>query len=190
MERFIAFDVETPNSYNHRMSSIGIAVVEQGRIVDTFTSLINPETHFDAFNIALTGITPEQTEAAPTFPELWDEIGELMMSGTLVVHNAAFDMRVLSRCLMDYEIDVPRTAKYLCTVTMGRKCYPLLPNHKLDTLCRCRGIELDHHRAESDSCACASLLLDYLAHGLQPELFIRTYDLWNGCTMKTFHGKR
>ena len=91
MERYIAFDVETPNSYNHRMSSIGIAVIEQGRIVDTFTSLIDPETHFDAFNISLTGITPEMVETAPTFAELWEKIGETMLSGILVAHNAAFD---------------------------------------------------------------------------------------------------
>ena len=189
MERFIAFDVETPNSYNHRMSSIGIAVIEHGRIVDTFSSLIDPETHFDAFNIALTGITPELAETAPTFPELWAEIGETMLSGILVAHNAAFDMHVLSRCLMHYEIDVPRTARFLCTVTMGRRCYPSLPNHKLDTLCRCRGIELDHHRADSDSLACASLLLDYMAQGLRPEMFIRTYDLWNGNTLKNHKQK-
>ena len=32
--RYIAFDVETPNSRNDRMSSIGIAVVEDGRIAE------------------------------------------------------------------------------------------------------------------------------------------------------------
>ena len=190
MDRFIAFDVETPNAYNHRMSSIGVAVIEQGKIVESFSSLIDPETHFDAFNISLTGISPEMVETAPTFPELWNKIGEIMCSGVLVAHNAAFDMRVLSKCLMHYEIDTPRTAKYLCTVTMGRKCFPSLPNHKLDTLCRCRGIALDHHRADSDSLACAALLLDYMAQGMRPEPFIRTYDLWNGNTMRTYQGKR
>lgn len=189
MDRFIAFDVETPNSYNHRMSSIGIAVIEQGKIVDSFSSLIDPETHFDAFNISLTGISPEMVESAPTFPEFWNEAGELMQSGILVAHNAAFDMRVLSKCLKHYEIDEPRYADFLCTVTMGRKCYPMLPNHKLDTLCRCRGIELNHHRADSDSRACALLLLDYMKQGLGPDPFIRTYDLWNGYTLKGFHRK-
>ena len=126
MERFVAFDVETPNYYNDRMSSIGIAVIENGQIVDSFSSLVDPESHFDAFNISLTGITPELVETAPTFPELWAEIGETMLSGILVAHNATFDMRVLSSCLMHYEIDVPRTARFLCTVTMGRKCYPTL----------------------------------------------------------------
>jgi DNA polymerase-3 subunit epsilon len=51
MNRIIAFDVETPNSYNDRMSSIGIAVIQDGAIYRTWSTLVNPETHFDAFNI-------------------------------------------------------------------------------------------------------------------------------------------
>ena len=70
-QRYIAFDVETPNSYNHRMSAIGVAVVEDGVIVEEFSTLVNPETHFDLFNIGLTGITPEAAAQAPTFAELW-----------------------------------------------------------------------------------------------------------------------
>ena len=46
MNRYIAFDVETPNSANDRMSAIGAAVVEDGRIVETFSTLVNPETAF------------------------------------------------------------------------------------------------------------------------------------------------
>ena len=56
--RYIAFDVETPNYANDRMSAIGIAVVEDGRIAQEFYSLINPETYFNRFHMDLTGITP------------------------------------------------------------------------------------------------------------------------------------
>ena len=68
---------------------------------------------------------------------------------------------------------------YLCTCQMGRRCYPALPNHKLDTLCGHVGIQLNHHQADSDSHACALLLLDYLEHGMDAEPFLRTYDLIN-----------
>ena len=190
MERFVAFDVETPNSFNDRMSSVGITVIENGMIVDSFSTLVDPETHFDTFNIALTGITPDMAAKAPAFPDVWKEISPLMRSGILAAHNAAFDLRVLSRCLMDYEIDDLHYAGYVCTVTMGRKCFPNLPNHKLDTLCRCREIALNHHRADSDSFACASLLLDYMAQGMRPEPFVRTYDFWRGKTLRTYDRKR
>ena len=53
MPRFIAFDFETPNHNNDRISAIGISVIEDGTIVDSYFSLVNPETNFDTFNIEL-----------------------------------------------------------------------------------------------------------------------------------------
>lgn len=177
MQRCIAFDVETPNARNARMSAIGVAVLEDGAVVESFGTLVDPETHFDPFNIALTGIDPEAVRGAPTFPELWEQIGQLMQSGILIAHNASFDLKVLAQCLRHYELEAPQIVPYACTVQMGRRCYPELPNHRLDTLCRFRRITLNHHRADSDSLACAQLLLDYLEHGLELEPFIRRYDL-------------
>ena len=43
MARFVAFDVETPNRWNDRMSAIGITVLEDGEIVEEFYSLVDPE---------------------------------------------------------------------------------------------------------------------------------------------------
>ena len=178
MERFVAFDVETPNAANDRMSAIGIAVIEEGELVYSFSSLIDPEVHFDAFNIRLTGISEDTVREAPSFAGVWPEIGPLLQSGVLLAHNASFDLRVLACCLDAYGIDMPRYLRYACTVQMGRRCYPELPNHRLDTLCRYRGIALDHHRADSDSLACAKLLLDYEKYGLDPAAFLRVYDWW------------
>ena len=45
-ERYIVFDVETPNSHNDRMSSIGVVVVEGQDVIQEHYTLINPETHF------------------------------------------------------------------------------------------------------------------------------------------------
>ena len=177
MERVIAFDVETPNAWNDRISAIGITVIEDGRIARGYTSLVNPETHFDPFNISLTGITPDMVRTAPTFPELWRQIGPVLQSGILLAHNAPFDLRVLACCLKDYGIPGPRTVRYACTVRMGRTCYPGLPNHRLDTLCRRCRIPLSHHQADSDSRACAALFLDYLQNGLSITPFLRQYDL-------------
>ena len=176
-QRIVAFDVETPNFKSDRMSSIGIAVIEDGRIIDTYASLIDPETYFNRFNIELTGITPEMVKKAPTFPVIWKKIGPVLESGILLAHNAAFDMRVLAQCINFYGIETEMIREYACTVQMGRKCYPELEDHKLDTLCRHLDIELDHHKADSDSIACAKLYLDYKDHGIRIDKFKRTYDL-------------
>ena len=184
-QRYIAFDVETPNSRNHRMSAIGVAVAEDGVIVEEFSTLVNPETHFDAFNIQLTGITPEAAAGAPTFAELWPELGPVLGSGLLIAHNAPFDMSVLCKCLLAYRIRWRARVDYACTVRMGRQCCPSLPNHKLNTLCEHYGTALDHHRAGSDSRACAELLLRYLEQGVDIARFRRSYDLFH---MRTVPG--
>lgn len=176
MSRYIAFDVETPNRANRRMSAIGITVIEDGTVVDGFYSLVNPETHFDYFNVRLTGISEGSVCGAPAFPELWPRIEPLMSSGILVAHNAVFDMGVLKWCLRDYGIDWRSHVPYLCTVQMGRRILPGM-SHKLDVLCDHYGIELDHHHAGSDSRACAEILLRYINSGTDVKQFIRTYSL-------------
>ena len=175
--RFIAFDVETPNSCNNRMSSIGIAVVENGMICDTFSSIVNPETYFDWFNIKLTGITPKEAEKAPTFGELWPTLEEYLGSGLLIAHNAPFDMSVLAKCIRAYCVDWYDKVEYACTVRMGKAGFPELPNHKLDTMSRFLGIELDHHRADSDSIACAEIMLRCFERGVDVRRFRRVYDM-------------
>ena len=173
MSRFVAFDVETPNHRNDRMSAIGITVVEDGRIVEEFYSLVNPETEFDYFNTQLTGISEDTIRNAPTFRELWPRVDPFMSSGLLVAHNAAFDMNVLKKCLSAYEIDWMPYTRYICTVQMGRRLLPGI-SHKLDALCGYYGIELEHHQAASDSRACAEILLRYLEGGAEVKPFVRT----------------
>ena len=175
--RYVAFDVETPNHYNNRMSAIGISVVEDGRVTDSFYSLVDPEQPFDYFNTKLTGINEETVFDAPSFPELWPRIEPLLSSGLLVAHNASFDMGVLRKCLESYEIEWRPYARAVCTVIMGRSLLPGI-SHKLNELCERFGIELDHHKADSDSRACAEILIRYMESGAQPEKFIRTYHMF------------
>lgn len=89
-ERYVAFDVETPNAQNRRMSAIGVCVIEQGQIVQELDTLVDPETHFDPFNVALTGITPEMERGQPTFAALWQLLEPMLRGSILVAHNAPF----------------------------------------------------------------------------------------------------
>ena len=174
VKRYVVFDVETPNRYNNRMSAIGIAVIEDGQIVDTFYSLIDPEQPFDYFNSVLTGINEETVFDAPSFPEVWEQIEPIMSSGILVAHNASFDIGVLRRCLESYEIEWTPYVKGICTVIMGRSLLPGI-SHRLNDMCDYYGICLNHHQADSDSHACAEILLRYIENGADPAKYIRTY---------------
>ncbi|MCR4646106.1 MAG: 3'-5' exonuclease [Oscillospiraceae bacterium] len=173
---YIVFDVETPNRANDRISSIGITAVKEGRIVAQYATLVDPETHFDAFNTQLTGIDAEKVRGAPDFAELWERIGPIMSKGILVAHNAVFDMSVLRQCLKSYGIAWKATVPYLCTVQIGRRVLPGM-RHNLDVMCRHYGIPLDHHQADSDSRACAEILLRYIKSGVDVDSFVKQYRM-------------
>ena len=173
--RYIVFDVETPNFNNDRISAIGITVVEAGQIVERFYTLVDPEAHFDSFNIQLTGITPKMVEDAPNFRDLWQTIEPIMASGVLVAHNARFDLGVLCKCLRAYKISWKDSVPYACTCVMGRKFCPDFPNHKLNTMCEILGIDLNHHHAGSDSDACAEILLHYIHKSMPVGNYLQAY---------------
>ena len=85
-------------------------------------------------------------------------------------------MGVLRRCLESYEIEWKPYAKAICTVIMGRSLLPGI-SHKLNDLCEHFHICLNHHRADSDSHACAEILIRYMESGAAPEKWIRTYRM-------------
>ena len=174
MNRYIVFDVETPNRFSNRMSAIGITVIENGSITDEFYTLVNPETSFDYFNTMLTGIDEDTVAQSPAFDEVWQKIEPLMNSGMLVAHNAVFDLSVLKKCLQAYGIEWKPYARYLCTLQIGRRTLPDI-SHKLNDMCDYYGIELQHHHAASDSRACAEILLNYIKDGTDLKQHIRTY---------------
>ena len=177
-QRYICFDVETPNAANERMSAIGISVVEKDSIVQEFFSYVNPEQPFNEFNIQLTGIDAAKVSDAPTFAELWPRIEPILSSGILVAHNAPFDLTVLRKCLAAYGIEWRPLARYLCTVRIGRAELPKI-SHTLNNMCEYYGIELDHHKADSDSHACAEILIRYMRGHVKLSRYIRSFGMSN-----------
>lgn len=175
MERYVVFDVETPNARNNRISAIGVSIIEDGAIVDKFFSLVNPEAHFDSINVQLTGINARKVLGSPTFPEVWNRISPLFNSGVLVAHNATFDLSVLRKCLSDYGILWQSSVPYVCTLRLGKQVLPNLSCHKLNVIADYYGIELEHHQADSDSDVCARILLNYLKAGCDVSKHIRSY---------------
>jgi DNA polymerase-3 subunit epsilon len=173
--RIVAVDVETPNGRDAAICQIGIVVAEYGEIVKTESHLIDPEVPFDPVNISIHGITPADVLGAPNFAQLWPRIAAYFEDSVVVAHNAAFDLGMITATLERYGIPVPEIT-YCCTVQMGRKVLPGI-SHKLNVLCEHYGIALDHHKADSDSRACAEILLRYFESGAQEREHIRTFRL-------------
>ena len=99
-----------------------------------------------------------------------------MTSGILAAHHAVFDLGVLKKCLHDYGIPWKSAVRYCCTVQMGRRLVPGI-SHSLNVMCDHYGIRLNHHQADSDSHACAEILLRYFDAGAEERQFIRTYQM-------------
>jgi len=151
----IAIDFETANEQRGSACSVGLAWVEDGRVVRIEERLIRPKTmRFSSFNIAIHGIRPEHVEDAGEFPEVMDEFADDFRGATMIAHNAAFDFSVWRSCLDLYRQDYPELS-YLCSVKMAKKVWPHLGSHKLNILAGHLGLTFAHHNAAEDAAICA-----------------------------------
>lgn len=76
MMKYVALDIETANRERSSICSIGMVRFEEGRIIDEFYSLINPEVdYFSYMNIDIHGITEADVVGHPTFPGIEERSG-------------------------------------------------------------------------------------------------------------------
>jgi DNA polymerase-3 subunit epsilon len=158
--RWTAIDFETASRERASACALGLAVIENGAIVERRDWLIQPPgNYFEPINTRIHGIHADLVAQEPEFDEVWPEIEPYLRDAVVLAHNAPFDVGVLRASLARYELPVPSTAGWVCTVTMSRRVWPDLADHRLSSVCRHCGIALDHHVAASDAAACASIAL-------------------------------
>jgi len=155
---FVALDFETANDETISACEIGIAVVRNYKIVESKSWLIRPpRPKFNAFNTKLHGISEDDVKDERNFKELWAELESYFAGELLVAHNAAFDMNVLRSLLLYYRIQF-KPMHFTCSFKLSKKVWKNeLEKFGLSTMTKFFGIELDHHRAESDAMACAEI---------------------------------
>ncbi len=157
--KFIAIDFETANNNSNSACSIGIAVIEDLKILETRHWLIRPpELYFHPFNISIHGITEDDVRNEPSFNELWPEIRSYIDNNLIIAHNASFDLGVLRHVLSTYNIDYPES-HYSCTLRISKKVWKGLLSHSLESMTDHLSIEFQHHNAEEDARACAEIAI-------------------------------
>ena len=155
--RYVALDFETSGYAAHSACAVGLCRIEDGVVTDSFYSLIRPPSSRVLFT-HVHGLTWPMLKDAPTFPELWPQLGAFMEgSHALLAHNAGFDRRVLHASCQALELVQPQLP-FLCTLKGARRSLPLA-SRALDSVCGYFGIPLDHHHAGSDARACAEIYL-------------------------------
>jgi DNA polymerase III subunit epsilon len=149
----IAFvDIETTGSRStyDRVIEIGILRVEDGILVKTFHSLINPDKYLPPDITMLTGITSKDLEDAPSFYSIKDELLEILDDCVFVAHNVRFDYGFLKNEFK--RLDISFTPKQFCTVRLSRALYPECSHHNLDAIIERFGFKIDsRHRAFDDA---------------------------------------
>jgi len=181
---FVVVDVEATGAKTppNRIIELGAYRIRQGRIVDKFVTLVNPELPIPRFVVALTGITNEMVKAAPLFAEVAPKWLEFVSDAVLVAHNAPFDTSFLNHEISRVYPGHRMVNTHLCTVKLTRRTIPGLMNYRLDTIADHFSIPIfDRHRAGSDALATAQIFLRLLTrldeHGVRDLASARTFRL-------------
>jgi len=151
-------DIETTggSASNSRITEIAILWHDGKEVTDRWSSLVNPEMDIPLHITALTGISNEMVEQAPTFEELAPQIFEWLNHKVFIAHNVNFDYSFIKTQLAasGFFWDVPK----LCTVRLSRKLLPGFNSYSLGKLCTNIGVTItDRHRALGDAEATAQL---------------------------------
>lgn len=172
--REIVLDTETTGfepSEGHRLVEIGCVelfnTMPTGRV---FHQYINPERPMPAEAFAVHGLGDDFLRQQPRFAEIADAFLEFVREATLVIHNAAFDMRFLNAELGWARKPLLPEDRVIDTLAMARRKFPGSPA-SLDALSRRFGIDTSArtlHGALLDSEILAEVYLE-LVGGRQPD---------------------
>ena len=161
LKRFIAFDFETTGlSYRNGDEIIEMSAIiyNNGKPTDEFHSLINPMRHIPDRATKVNNITNDMVSNAPVIADVLPDFLSFVENSILVAHNASFDIGFLVNACEQYRLSTQ--LEYVDTLTVSRKVFPNLENHKLGTVCNHIGHDIENaHRSTHDAHACAQILL-------------------------------
>lgn len=157
---YIAVETETTglDVDNDKIIEIGAVRVHNGRIVDRFQTVVNPECIIPLEIYTLTGISPDEIKQAPGIEAAIEEFA-LFLDETLPVvgHNVIFDLDVLQ--LAYWKGVRSADIKFIDTLSLARDAWPDLPHYSLRALIDYFDLppHKQTHRALNDATAVAHL---------------------------------
>lgn len=159
--RFVVVDLETTGHHpdEESVTEIGAVLIENGKVIDRFEQLVNPNRPIPPFVTKLTGITDAMVADAPPIAQVMGRFVDFAEGAVLVAHNAAFDAGLLDhqcRRILGRPLGLPT----LCTVKLAQRLMPELRRTSLDSLCEHFQLEAaSRHRAMGDAEMTGEVLL-------------------------------
>jgi DNA polymerase III subunit epsilon len=162
--KYAIIDVETTGgmAQKERITEIAIVVHDGSAVLETFSTLLNPERSIPWNITSITGITDDMVKNAPKFYEIAKKVVELTEGAIFVAHNVSFDYGFVREEFARLGFSFVR--KQLCTVRMSRKAFPGLPSYSLSNLKKHFKIYAEKsHRALDDTLATVTVFEKILA---------------------------
>lgn len=159
--KFAIIDFETTGlspKHGARAIEIGVVLVSGNQVVDSFSSLMNPQVPVPDQIVKLTRITNAMVSKAPSPRKVMQDVAAFIGDADLVAHNASFDRR-----FMEMEMNaagVSKSFNFICTMLVSKRIFPDAPNHKLGTLVQHLSLSNNggFHRALADAQMTTELL--------------------------------
>lgn len=172
---YVVVDLETTglSPEKDRILEIGAVKVENGKVTDTFWSMVNCHRELSEIVRNLTGITEEMCAKGREEKEALELFLEFAGDMDLIGHNLPFDFGFLKWSFARYGINFERRG--IDTLKIARSCLENLPSKKLEALCEYYQIEQkEKHRALDDAKATTKLFLILQEQFAQtkPECFL------------------
>ncbi len=176
---FFALDVETANADYSSICQIGIAQFKNGEIVQTWTQLINPETHFDFMNTMIHGIGEIDVEGCPTFKEYILQI-EHILKGEFIVHHMPFDRTAINRACIKAEIPLLEV-EWIDTARVARRTWNQFAKkgYGLSNLANFLNIQFEHHDALEDAMTAGKIFIKALEVNPNPLKEVQRLSTYN-----------
>ena len=163
MDSFVVFDIETTgfSSVTNHIIEIGAVKVENGKIVDRFSTYVNPQEPIPYRITKLTTITDADVMDAPTIDQVLPEFFAFCEGCVLVAHNASFDTGFIKENAR--KLELPYAYTHVDTLAMARVLLPQLAKFTLDHVAKTVGVSLEnHHRAVDDAEATAEIFEKFI----------------------------
>lgn len=157
-KHYSIIDIETTGGHRsgNKITEIAIINIDDGKVVDEFVSLINPERSIPFHISRLTGISNKMVEDAPKFFQVAKKIVQMTEGRIFVAHNVFFDYNFIKHEFSDLGYTFQRDR--LCTVRLARRYLPGFRSYSLGKLCDSIGIVNEaRHRALGDARATTKL---------------------------------
>ena len=161
MTRIAIIDFETTGlspAMGDRATEVAIVMLEGGKVVGCFQSLMNAGVRISSFIEAFTGISNDMVTAAPPAAEVMAAASRFVGDAPMVAHNASFDRRYWTAELA--RLDLPAPQPFACTVLLSRRLYPQARSHSLGAMATLHQLPSAGraHRAMADAEMAAALL--------------------------------